>query len=124
MPIEVRRLLFSSDELAEALIAFNGHAKTKFLEPGRLDGITLTSGDEVIAAKVALTGEDGKSRAVDLDETVIGAAIIRFCRDHQVPLPIKAGKCLGIVDGQVALDITKPPRTRKATRAAAAAAAQ
>ena len=51
---------------------------------------------------------DGTIEAIELNEVLVGAAMIRFCIDSHVPLPLHATKSLKVASGQLVLDITVP----------------
>lgn len=107
MPHELRRLYFSDEEVQRALIAFNAQARRKFLPPGSLIGMTLTETPHV-GVELRIETTDGTIKTRHLNDSVVGAAMIRFCMDIGVPLPQQAIKSLKIRNGEIALDVTLP----------------
>ena len=93
MPREIRRIYFTDDEIAKAILALNNHSRNKFLIPGSLCGVEVRS-EPSLGLEVKVENLDGKVESVLLDETVVGAAIIRYCIDTHVPLPFNGSKSL------------------------------
>ncbi|MBN2752349.1 MAG: hypothetical protein JXQ84_06540 [Rhodospirillaceae bacterium] len=114
MPNEVRRLIFTKTEVAQALIAFNTQAKTKILAHGYLSALVLR-GEPQLGVDLSLEGTDGTHHEILINESTLGAAIIRFCMDNHVPLPTKADKRLKIVNDKLVLDISLPPPAKART---------
>ncbi len=107
MPSERRRLYFNESEVANAVLAFNAQSKQKFLTTGELESICLY-GDPVFHVDVTVETPDGGRDTVVLNESMIGAAIIRYCITTRVPLPLRSSKSLKVVDGQLVFDISLP----------------
>jgi len=113
MPNEVRRLIFSDDELAQALLSANSPARTKIIAHGYLGALKVHA-EPAPSVEILVETPNGERIEVVIDETTLGAAVIRFCIDHGVPLPVKSDKSLRVVQGQLALDIKRPPREPRA----------
>ncbi len=47
--------------------------------------------------------EDGGTDNLVAGDAELGTALIHFCRHEKIPLPIRASKLVGIVDGKLAL---------------------
>jgi len=109
MPNEVRRVIFSDEELAQALLASNSPARTKIIAHGYLGALKIHA-EPAPSVEIQVETPNGDRIEVVIDETTLGAAVIRFCIDHGVPLPVKSDKSLRVVQGQLALDIKRPPR--------------
>lgn len=107
MPAEIRRLSFSDAEVARAIVGFNAHSRQKFLPSGNLGGIRLVD-EPVLHIYVSVETGDGGLETVVLNETMIGAAIIRDCIASGVPLPLRSTKSLKLVNGELAFDISLP----------------
>jgi hypothetical protein len=107
MPYEMRRLYFSEAEVAAAVVAFNAQSKQKFLAPGGLDSVRLCE-DPVFHVDVTVETAAGGRETVVLNETMIGAAIIRYCITTRVPLPLRSSKSVKVVNGQLVFDISLP----------------
>lgn len=107
MPYEMRRLYFSEAEVAAAVVGFNALSKQKFLLPGGLESIRLCE-DPVFHVDVTVETPAGGRETVVLNETMVGAAIIRYCISTHVPLPLRSSKSVKVVNGQLVFDITLP----------------
>lgn len=114
MPYEMRRLYFNESEVATAVVAFNAQSKQKFLTPGELESVRLCE-DPVFHVDVTVETADGGRDTVVLNETMIGAAIIRYCITTRVPLPLRSSKSLKVVNGQLVFDINLPRDPEPAT---------
>lgn len=105
MPYEMRRLYFSEDEVTRAILAFNAQSRQKFLSPGSLAGIALRD-DPSLGIEVRIETVEGTIETVLLNEVLVGAAIIRFCIDTHVPLPLHGTKSLKLCNGRIVLDVS------------------
>lgn len=107
MPYEMRRLYFSEAEVAKAILAFNAQSRQKFLTPGGLDGIRLYA-DPDLHIEITVETVAGDRETVVVNETMVAAAIIRYCINMRVPLPLHSTKSLKLVNGQLVFDISLP----------------
>ncbi len=109
MPNEARRLVFNKTEVAQALIAFNRHAPTKFLAEGYLSAIALHGGPN-LNIEISVETPDGFRQEVTVGSAIVAAAMIRFCMERKVPLPMKADKMLEVINDRLVLEIRLPPQ--------------
>lgn len=109
MPNEVRRLIFSDEELAQALLSSTSPARAKIATHGYLGTIRVHA-EPAPSVEMLVETPSGERVEIVIDETMLGAAVIRFCIDHGVPLPVKSEKSLRVVQGRLALEIKHPPR--------------
>lgn len=104
MPTETRQLIFSDEELIAALTSHNRMAVDK-LFIGRIVSCEMQPGDQL---RVRLTIRH-ETMNNDYDMTfgtdVIGAALIRYCLEINIPLPRRAQKRFGMVDGHAAISM-------------------
>lgn len=107
MPYEVRRLYFSEEEVTRAILAFNAQSRQKFLLPGSLAGFALRD-DPELAVDLRIETVGGAIETVRLNQVQVGAAIIRFCIDSRVPLPLHGAKSLKLSNGRIVLDVSVP----------------
>ncbi len=104
MPTETRHICFDLHEVVEAL-----------LDMRRRSGKSVPAGDIVHRAldydapskhvrfTMGFAREDGKTETMVAGQAELGAALIYFCRQTKIPLPIRASKSVGIIDGKVVL---------------------
>ncbi|GEO43719.1 hypothetical protein SAE02_78670 [Skermanella aerolata] len=104
MPTETRQLIFSDEELIEALTSHNRMAADK-LFIGRIVSCSVPPG-ETLTVRLTIRHETTKN---DYDMTfgaeVIGAALIRYCLEVNIPLPRRARKQFGLVGGRPAISM-------------------
>jgi hypothetical protein len=98
---EQRRLTFSMDELAAAVLSYLISTK-KMGERDKLGRIAVNdSGDVSVSATVV--AQSGESSAIDLGAQVLGALLIAHCIKRKVPLPKRAAKSITRNGERVAL---------------------
>jgi len=113
MPAELRYILFSPAELAQALTYFYEQAAMK-LPDGMIHNIDLDKTDQVTAVfKVRKNGYGGVV-TVEVEEDKLLNAIILYCRRQRVCLPRAAIKSLDVNDGYLELCVSLglPPEHR------------
>lgn len=94
MPSEHRQITFALEEIREAVTDLMGHHGVL---PGhtQIVGLRITEvGDRVGAMVSVVAKETGKTRELPLTEDLLGAALIRLCREAHIPLPRSAKKRL------------------------------
>ena len=104
MPTETRQLIFSNEELVAALTSHNRMAVDK-LFVGRIIGCSVLP-EEALTVRLTIRHETTNN---DYDmifgADVIGAALIRYCLEINIPLPRRAQKRFGVVDGHAAISM-------------------
>ena len=104
MTSETRRIIFSSEELVQALIRHRRDEKQPLPE-SRIRGTKVEGGEGPVPHITLLldpAGGDGKP-TMDFRPTEVAVALIKFCRLKRIPLPKRAEKSLGVERGQIAL---------------------
>jgi hypothetical protein len=105
MPSELRQVLFPKPELQSALRKYARTIRHR-LPPGDIVECKVEGGPDNFVAlrlKDEITGEED---SVSFNEAFVGAALLRFCMDCQIPVPRKGEKALKVVNGDVALLIS------------------
>lgn len=108
MPIEIRRLIFSDEELCELMTRFwSGGASAA--EPGTVMGIERRNRDP-FALACRVQRRSGR-QSVDLfDQAQLCEVLITWCMETGVPLARKAHKAARVThDGRIAFDVTLSP---------------
>ena len=115
MPTEMRHLIFSPAEVLEAVKEFNRRRGTP-LPAGSVvqcgpDGMEAEEG--AIRFRIVLTSSPAKGAVPDkpventremvIESHVLAAALILYCRDRRIPLPVIAEKSLQRFGEQVCL---------------------
>jgi hypothetical protein len=106
VPTEIRHIIFSSEELFVALKDYRKRRREP-LPTGSVVKFTL---EQVPALSVAVriapdTGEPERVFVANRDE--LATALIMYCIDNKIPMPVKSTKFLQIFGGSLGLVITK-----------------
>ena len=108
---ELRCIIFNKNELA---VAIKDHRKraARPLPAGVLVDVKIDSKPDItVTLKVA--DDDGQAHHAGFAGSELAAALIAFCIDQRVPVPVSAKKSLTLIEGQVALKITVDSARRK-----------
>ena len=97
MPQEVRRITFARDEILKSLAGYCGLVGIN-LPNSKLTGMEINDDPE---RTVVMSYEDASE--VALDQEHMAAALIRYCREINVPVPHSGQKMLHAKDGKIAL---------------------
>jgi hypothetical protein len=97
MPKEIRTLLFSTEEVLEALLDEAKRAAPGVDLDGASFGLQLATGpDGGVALRVMRRQRRGESRpARELDGAELLALLLRLCKRTRIPLPLR-GRCIGL----------------------------
>lgn len=104
MPTEYRRVVFSNQELIQALVAYQSEDD----QPVPAGDIVSVAILESPASTVRITLLDTARNATftaDFAASHIAAALIRYCIEHRVPIPRNSRKSLRMLADNIALDI-------------------
>jgi len=106
MPSEVRYVIFSKSELGTAIRQY--FAKTgRSLPIGQTRQIRLTVEVGVTASLEIVEDRNDRVHQIFIDTDQIVSALILYCKDAEVPLPLHSTKVLQIVGSNVCLFICK-----------------
>lgn len=101
---ELRCIVFDDGELIKALVAHRRRTG-KPLPPGEISSFEIERDKEVVA-RMTITGDSGEKSVVPTSGAELAAAMIAYCIDTRVPVPVTANKSITLLDGRVALKIT------------------
>ncbi len=104
MPSEIRRLLFSNDEVLQALMDINTRSGNKYFPEGQIGELEITE-DPTPVVKTVIEVTHNRSEEATIATATLGAALIGFCMRQSIPLPARANKSLKVVKGRLAMDI-------------------
>lgn len=112
MPTEIRRLVFSNNELVEALHAYSQTSDEKIPEG---DVRTCKAVDEkTIAVRLEIENRHTQETyQVNLRHEFVGAALLGFCFDKGIPVPRESEKSLQISGDNIALTIVRKAGSRR-----------
>ena len=113
MPTELRKLVFSNDELKEAIILYNQIASEKLPAGDFLSCDVEKNSDEIsVVIRISET-KTGANQRIVLASAFIGACLVNFCRQKRIPLPRDGVKALQVVGDNIALNVNKQLAERK-----------
>lgn len=103
MPIEMRTLIFSRDELIEAI---TDHAAATALSDGTIMLCSVTA-DPVLQVTLKLV-PDGQStiETVTLEAEAVGAALVHYCIERGIPVPQRSDRSLQAMGEAVAMQLS------------------
>ncbi|MBL6959374.1 MAG: hypothetical protein ISR52_10365 [Rhodospirillales bacterium] len=106
MPSELRKILFDPGEVQTAALSYCIRAQVYFPE-GSLDGIEVENDPERTVVMKFSPKDPADPREVILSREQVAAALIRFCLEHQIPIPKDAQKVLKLEDTGIAMLINR-----------------
>ena len=113
MPSEFRRIMFTNNELIEAIHDYNEIAQDK-LPPGIILTCTPVSEAEVAVRLETVDQRSDETHVVELAPEVLGAALLRYCMKHRIPMPKSATKSIQIHGDEVSLNVEIKGRLKRA----------
>jgi hypothetical protein len=109
MPTEVRRLVFSNDELYAALDQYLARTGTS-LPSGSIVRMCTDAVHDVVKIDVS-RGDRGSVDTIELQARQVGGALISYCITNQIPLPRGFVKSLIVSGDNIALEMTNATET-------------
>lgn len=102
MPEELRKILFSKEEVQAAVVDYCLRSKIR-LPDKNIEGLEVSADPEaMVVLKYAEAGPE-EDNAVELSRDHVAAALIRYCSNIKVPLPRSAQKVLQPGNGGISL---------------------
>jgi hypothetical protein len=101
MPIESRTIVFSEEELKAALFDFC-LAKQRRLPISGFAHLQVS-----LNAQIQATAGQTPAESITLVEHEIAAALIIYCKKHNIPLPRNSKKSLTLNNGVITLHVVK-----------------
>jgi len=111
MPTEIRKIVFSPAELAEALDHF-AKATHHAMPPGKIAACEIDSKNALSVAVTVHHMAEGSTHTVPFDNPSVAAALIRYCIERKIPVPKAATKSVEAEGPGVALILTLGANTR------------
>jgi hypothetical protein len=100
---EFRRLTFSMDELATAVLTYLISSR-KMSDKDRLGRVALSGTADNVTVNATVHPADGGTPAeIELSSQILGAVLIAHCIKTKVPLPRRAAKSIARHGDKVAL---------------------
>lgn len=104
MPSEFRQILFSNEELIEALYEFSQSTQTK-LPPGKIVSCIPVVEDKVAVRLQLLDRASGETQAASLSSELVAAVLLRYCIKNSIPMPRAGTKAIQVHGDQISLDV-------------------
>lgn len=111
MPSEFRRVMFTNNELIEAIHDYNKISPDK-LPPGIILICTPVSEADVAVRLELVDQRSDEMHVAELSPAVLGAALLRYCMKHRMPK--SATKSIQIHDNEISLNIEIEGRLKRA----------
>ncbi len=113
MPSEFGRVMFTNNEVIEAIHDYNNVSRNK-LPPGIILTCMPVSQAEV-AVRLEMVGQlSDETHVVELSPEVLGAALLSYCLIHRIPMPKSATKSIQIHGNEISLNVEIKGRLKRA----------
>jgi hypothetical protein len=101
---ELRCLVFTEAELIHAVVS----RRRKIREPlpvGTVQKVTFEQGEELVTT-LHMADDYGKDCSLRLGAVEVAAAMVNFCIERKIPLPVASNKHLQLLNNSLSLMIT------------------
>ena len=105
MPQEIRHLLFAAAEVVPAVVEYYKRSGSA-LPAGEVTDFEAYHEPAGVHARFVIDGTD-RREIVTVEPGQLVAALILYCKYRSVPLPADAAKVLYVVDGGVAMELSR-----------------
>jgi hypothetical protein len=123
VPSEFRQILFTNNEVIEALYEYNQVVRGK-LPPGMIVSCTPVA-EEKVAVRLKLVDQaSGGAKVASLAPELVAAALLRYCFNHYIPIPRNAAKSIQVHGDRISLDVRIRGRMKQSDPAGSAVAGQ
>lgn len=102
MPSEVRIIVFTAEDVLDAIEGFDATAEKRLFRGKAIDCHVRKHPKVHAILEVERAGGE-EIDTVDLNASQLAAALISFCRERRIPLPRNARKELDVIDDQLVL---------------------
>lgn len=101
---ELRCIVFNEQEVANAIID-RKRRRREPLPAGQIIGVNYETGPALVVL-LRVMGDDGVTETRTVTDEEAMAAVIAFCMNKKIPLPVESDKFLYLVNGNLTLMIT------------------
>ena len=119
MPAEYRQVLFSNNELIQALNGYNQVAQTK-LPHGVIISCTPVAEDKVAVRLQLVDQASGETQVASLSPELVAAALLHYCFKHRIPMPQSAAKAIETHGDEISLNVRIERRAKNLEQNASA----
>ena len=104
MPTELRRLIFSRDELAAAIAHYNKESPNG-MPSGHVMYCKISQNEDLqITVKILPDGESDV-QTVELTTDTVASALMQYCLANKIPMPRKSHKTLQAIAGNIEMNL-------------------
>ncbi len=111
MPSEYRQVLFSNNELIQALYEYNQVAQIK-MPPGTILSCTPVAEDKVAVRLQLVDQASGETRVASFSPELVAAALLHYCFKHRIPMPHSAAKSIEMHGDEISLNMRIEGRSK------------
>ena len=104
MPNEMRKIVFTAEELQAALVNYALRTNKK-LPTATIDNILVEGKEGVTATIVYMRDGTDEAKSVEFTPNDVAASIILYCNTRQIPLPREAKKVVVPIEDSVGMII-------------------
>ena len=104
MPNEMRKIVFTAEELQAALVNYALRTNKK-LPNATIDNILVEGKEGVTATLVYMRDGTEEAKSVEFTPNDVAASIILYCNTRQIPLPREAKKVVVPIEDSVGMII-------------------
>ncbi len=105
--------MVTNNELIEAIHDYNEISRDR-LPPGIILTCTPVSEADVAVRLELVDQRSDQTHVVELSPAVLGAALLRYCMKHRIPMPKSATKSIRIHGNEVSLNVEIKGRLKRA----------
>lgn len=105
LPQEIRHLLFAAAEVVRAVVEYQKRSGSA-LQSGDVTDFQAYHQADGVHARFDIGGADWQ-RTVTVEPGRLAAALILYCKYRSIPLPADAAKVLHVVEGGVAMELSR-----------------
>jgi len=110
MPSELRRVIFSNEEVLAAVTEYSASGRSP-LPSGEVVSCRVY-GEPEVRIRVEIRDERRDyPLVVEIEPEVVGVALLRYCMTHGIPVPKQAEKALQVHGDNIALNLTIKARS-------------
>lgn len=111
MPAELRQIIFSRDEITQAVARHRGAGSAAAdLPAGDILQVRIDHDPEAPVHLKVLPEDGTTARMVAVPAQVLGACLVRWCREQGIPIPLKGRKTLLAMGDNVVLSLSLDTR--------------
>jgi len=104
MPTEMRRIVFSNEELMNAINFFNSPGVPKLPE-GVITAVSVDPDNKANIVLKFISYNRDEERNIVVSVANLGAVLISYCIKNKIPMSKKASKSLKIIGDNVSLEL-------------------